>query len=692
MNNNISSCVQIIGIVFLLFVSGIIPSYVCESSLGKTILIDDDAIDDPSNFTWNTISKGLKNAEPGDTIKIYNGTYNEQMTIDTKTLELIGQSCDLFGDDENGVLIQGSGNQDVITIKSTGITVDNLIIKQSGTEKSGINIESDFTIIKDNIIKAGSYGISLSEVEDISIKDNNIINFSKIAIQLSNCDEISISNNQILGFDNYGESGIKCEQSTNVLVDYNKIFTDNSGVGIELFHLSKQNNIINNQIENNTWGIKLWWNANDNKITGNIITNSTDDGLFIDFTTSVQSSNLKITNNRILNSNNYGLYLFHIRGASIEHNVIDDSSNDGVYCEWSNYSMFSNNKFTNNDDGIVQVKCTGNTFQENNISNNDEGIYVSSSKNTEIFNNEFWKNTNAIMIEESTFSKIIGNNLIDNFDAVSLLTQSDENIISNNHIFNSSRYGCHLTFAKENVVNENIFEDNEDFAIYVEVKSDGNTFYHNIFLNNTNHAGDSCCNRWDDGQCGNYWDDYNGKDNCHGPGQDEDGSDGIGDIPYNISLGTNKDNYPLMTKEGWKKPVLSCNGAISWGYVRPGSIQHDSFKIENIGTSESHLDWNITNLPDWGEWTITPKNGKNLTPEEGKQKITVSVIVPNQSVKSYSGNITVENINDGNICQIPISLSTPKNKQVWIESFLEYIINFNFCSIGFFNHLRENFM
>jgi len=42
---------------------------------------------------------------------------------------------------------------------------------------------------------------------------------------------------------------------------------------------------------------------------------------------------------------------------------------------------------------------------------------------------------------------------------------------------------------------------------------------------------------WDCGSYGNYWSDYTGID--------EDG-DGIGNTPYQIPGGNNKDRYPLM--------------------------------------------------------------------------------------------------------------------------------------------------
>ena len=64
-----------------------------------------------------------------------------------------------------------------------------------------------------------------------------------------------------------------------------------------------------------------------------------------------------------------------------------------------------------------------------------------------------------------------------------------------------------------------------------------NVFYHNNFVNNVNHVEtDNSNGIWDNGEEGNYWDNYTGLDS--------DG-DSIGDTPCIIDENS-QDNYPLI--------------------------------------------------------------------------------------------------------------------------------------------------
>jgi nitrous oxidase accessory protein len=174
------------------------------------------------------------------------------------------------------------------------------------------------------------------------------------------------------------------------------------------------------------------------------------------------------------------------------------------------------------------------------------GILIKAN-NTTIEDNIIKENTFGISLDNSFSNKIISNILMDNYIQINLLGSS-ENIIENNNITNlnlnpniflhlNENIGISLDLASNNTIVNNSISSISGTAIKLSYLCQNNLLYYNNLIKNTENANDSGNNSWDNGQYGNFWDDYNESDM---------NNDGIGDLTYNIPNGNNKDRYPLM--------------------------------------------------------------------------------------------------------------------------------------------------
>ena len=128
----------------------------------KTIYVDDDFTDDPSNHKWNTIQKGISDSHDGDTIFVYNGTYYENVTIDKK-LTLIGI---------DKPIVNGGWNTNAIEVTANHCTIDGFIFVHS---RVGIFLNNaDSNILTNNTIFDNSYGIRLYYSASSTLRNNEI--------------------------------------------------------------------------------------------------------------------------------------------------------------------------------------------------------------------------------------------------------------------------------------------------------------------------------------------------------------------------------------------------------------------------------------------------------------------------------------------------------------------------------------
>ena len=192
----------------------------------------------------------------------------------------------------------------------------------------------------------------------------------------------------------------------------------------------------------------------------------------------------------------------------------------------------------------ININASNNTISNNIILKNYKGVYIGrDSKNNNVSWNTISNNLYGIATSFSDNNYISKNNIsLSSFYGI-YLSVSDTNNIFDNTVSYSGLYGIRIKASENNKVYGNTVVDNKR-GVYLCCGSGNNIIYYNIFKRNIEwNAHDEVFNQWDNGSVGNYWDDYTGED---------DDSDGIGDIPYNIPDGEggsyNEDRYPLMNQ------------------------------------------------------------------------------------------------------------------------------------------------
>jgi len=193
----------------------------------------------PNNYT--KIQDAVDNASNGDTIYVYQGTYDEHVLI-TKQVSLIGESRDQ-------TIIDGGGPGNVIKIQANEVTVTQFTLQNAGI---GVYIvSSSYCSIIHNTIIDNWEGIGL--------------------LTSSNC---LISGNTIA---HNGFEGINPVQTTFTTISDNAIIDHLQGI---YFVESTDNTIYGNTISSNSRGIEFQESSNNNHLFHNNFYASEDDNAY----------------------------------------------------------------------------------------------------------------------------------------------------------------------------------------------------------------------------------------------------------------------------------------------------------------------------------------------------------------------------------------------------------------------------
>jgi len=270
-----------------------------------TVFIDDDFNSGTPGwgvYCFDTIQHGIDIVETNGVVYIYNGIYNEHLTI--------GKRIEILGENKDSTIVDGTNSGNVIYITTDSVTISDLMITNGGDY--GIKSLYSCQKIIGNIFGYNyQRAIYIWQADSNVIKDNLLLDFSH-GMYLSSSSYNLIENNTIL------HSGITTHGNYNDIIG-------------------------NNLLKNADIGCDGWYN----KIEGNKVSNSMGSALYMNY-----AEYCTISNNIFMN-NGSGINLHACSNNTITENTICGNSGTGIIlpvcmCGGCNDNDIYHNNWMNN--------------------------------------------------------------------------------------------------------------------------------------------------------------------------------------------------------------------------------------------------------------------------------------------------------------------------------------------------------
>lgn len=377
-------------------------------------------------FDFKTLQEAIDFAADGDTIEIAAGIYKETLIVDSKEINLRGESkkstiIDALNSDELPALLINNSKIELssLTIKNgiigiefinstatvfSDITVDNNklfgifadnstlsltnnTIKNTqrfeGRSGLGIQIENSNVEVSEIIVEENSDTGLFAVNSTVQIDNSSFFNNNTWGVFLEDCTNVEVTNNVIENnglFTGIG-SGALLITTKDGLVD-NNIFNNNNDAGLAVANSSAINISANNFSENEAFGTVIVSServtVSNNHIEKTILSDSFGfSGVFGSGIEIVESS-ASINNNTIIENELNGINISDpISIVEIVNNNVTGNMANGIFCNFSNNLTGCCNSVTNNainnlsgcSDSIILCPCpTGSVDDQVSIS------------------------------------------------------------------------------------------------------------------------------------------------------------------------------------------------------------------------------------------------------------------------------------------------------------------------------------
>lgn len=318
------------------------------------------SIDVGPGFPFHTLKQAIAAADTGDVINVQPGVYAEGNIIITKPISLCGIGYPV---------IDGKKADEVITIKSNGVTLDGFVIQNSGKsdlkELSGIHIaNAKQCIVANNKLINNFFGITCDNSRDCSIFNNEI---------RSNATTETSSGN-----------GIHCWKSSSIFIDGNHISGHRDGIYFEFVTYTQVSHNISEH--NLRYGIHFMFSDHDMYFTNTFRNNGS--GVAVMYSKFVNMYFNRFENN--WGGAAYGLLLKELTDSRIVSNHFERNTT-GIFLEGTSRSFFAKNEIVRNGWALkILGDCYSDTITENNFSANTFDVTTNAGENQNKFAANYW--------------------------------------------------------------------------------------------------------------------------------------------------------------------------------------------------------------------------------------------------------------------------------------------------------------
>ena len=288
-------------------------------------------------------------AREGETITLPPGRYAGPILID-RTINLVAQAP--------GVVIEGSGDGDVVTITAPDVTIRGLVIRKTGInlekENAAITIAASNVRVEDNRIEDALFGIILHDARGAIIRNNDI--GGKLDLFIARRGD-----------------GIKLWNSSRSVIEGNYVHDCRDLV----MWYSQELSVCRNRVERCRYGIHFMF-AGDAVVEENVLQNNSV-GMFL-----MYGKNLGLRSNVLAHNrgpSGFGLGLKDVDGVDAQDNLLTDNRValhvDNSPSQLDLTHTYRKNVFAYNDIAIgLMPSVHGNRFVENSFIDNVEQVGV----------------------------------------------------------------------------------------------------------------------------------------------------------------------------------------------------------------------------------------------------------------------------------------------------------------------------